>query len=367
MVDMKKELPVTIDIEFTENMGVCVPLCILSTVQGYRNWINTNYMMPVACMKGDDMFEYVIADGARYGWLGQTPSALMEYSFVGDIVLKDVRDITEVLVESIDIKRYCVLFLDNYYLSCEESFQKVHFVHEVLVYGYDMGAHIFQVITYGRKIHKAEIAFNDLKKGYEAAFAYIKDTDGWNEYMMMQYSLITHKKDYPYYKKDFADKLRLYKEGVLPEKVYFERYLYRNYDERDCFYGLKANEAMLLKMRRVREMFMDGDNEMKYDIFRQYRPIHTYAEFHKALLKRLEYYNSLFPVKDVAKLVAQYKEVAEFSETIRLLYIKIKILLKRKNDNKIVGTLDALNDKLECMVLREPEVINSILDIYGEK
>lgn len=365
MTDKKKELPITLDIEFTESMGISVPLCILSTVQGYRNWMNTNYMMPIACMKGDDMFEYVIADGARYGWLSQMPPALMRFSFVGDNILKDVRDIIEVLVESIDMQQYCVLFLDNYYLPCEESFQKVHYVHEVLIYGYDIGTHIFQIITYGRKIHKAEIAFNDLKNGFEAAFEYIKDTDGWDKYMLMQYSLINHKRDYPYYKKEFLGKLRLYKEGNLPEKVYFERYLYQNYEEGDCFYGLKANEAFLIKMKRVREMFSEGDDETKYDIFRQYGPIHTYVEFHKALLKRLTYYNSLCPRGIVTnKVLKKYIEIVNLIEVIRFLYIKLQIYSNQKyNEEKIIRILNAIIEKLEVIIFLETKVMNEILEI----
>lgn len=344
----KNELPVTLDVEFTENMGICVTLCILTTEKKYKNWIYTNYMMPVACMKDDDMFEYIIADCARYGWLSQTPYALMKFSFVSDSILKEVRDIVGLLIERINIERYCVLFLDNYYLPCELSYQREHFVHEILIYGYDMEERVFQIITYNHKIQSVKLAFGDLEKGYEAAFAYIKETDGWDECMLMQYSLIDHTKDCPFNKKQYWEKLQLYREGKMPEEVYFKRYLYQNYSKQDCFYGLKANEAMFLKMKKVKEMFIKGEDNKKYDLFRQYGPIHTYAEFHKALYKRLLYYDTIFPVGLKEKeMIKSYKRIVEECEIVRYLYLKIQVLIGWREDKKVIKTLDSIISKLE--------------------
>lgn len=364
-MNCRHELPITLEIEFTENMGVCIPLCILATETNYRNWFNTNFMMPIACVNKDTLFEYIIIDGVRYGWMSQIPAELLRFTYIGDVFLRNTSDIIKLIVDQIDYDWYCGLFLDQYYLPCESKYHKYHFVHELLIYGYDFERRIFQAVTYGNKLHKAEIDFDDFTQAYVSAFNYIADRGGWREYMLMQYSLIGHTKEYPFNRNEFVRKLKLYYEGELSQEIFWKQCLYMNYDADACFYGIHANNAMLLKLRAIQEKFYSSNEQSRYNIFQQYVPIHTFAEYHKALYKRLLYYDATSSTNVTGNAtIKKYEKIVETCEIIRFLYIKTQILSERRDDIRITKTLTSIIDKFEFIANYESEIISLILETF---
>ena len=40
-----KELPITLDIEFTVNLKNCLPLCMTSEKESLKNWVNENFIL----------------------------------------------------------------------------------------------------------------------------------------------------------------------------------------------------------------------------------------------------------------------------------------------------------------------------------
>lgn len=359
-----KELPVTLDIDFTVNLMDCLPLCIISAKDDLKNWVNQNFMLPVACMKPDGILDYIITDGVRYGANYRNPEAIVRHSFVCGNILRNVKDIVDLLIDRIEEDWYSILFVDRYYIRGTFAYQESHNLHEVLIYGYDKEQKLFHAITYARKMCLINISFEDLQNGFRGIYSILKyREEGWYEYTLMLYQCIKHTETYPFVRETFIRKFNSYRDGLFSEKEYFENLLYMRCGRQECFFGIKANEAVIMKMKSEKEMFMNAVTEQeKYSLFKFYSVIHTFSEFHAGFLKRLKVFiafDNTYSVNENA--IEKYEAIVRECEKIRLLYLKIEILLKKKDDDRIITTVDTAMRKLELVHKREKEALSLVI------
>lgn len=354
-----KELPITLDIDFTVNMMDCLPLCIISTNERLKNWINLNFMLSVACMKPSGSLNYVITDGVRYGANYQNPEALVRHSFICGSALRGVGCITDFLIERMDMDWYGIIFVDQYYVEGTPSYQKKHYAHELLVYGYDKKQKIFNAIVYAEKMHTVRISFDILERSFWEVFSVPNFTEeGWYEYTLMLYQFIRHTEDYPFEKDKFVRKLDLYRKGILPDTIYFNKILYMSYEKQDCFFGIRATEALTAKMKLDRDRYINKLFKEKSILFESFSVFHTYAEFHKALLKKMKFYAEYQKIYSLnQEAFHEYEKIVRMSEQIRLQYLKLEVLFYRREDLKIIKTLDAIIRDLEHINEYEPRIM----------
>lgn len=359
-----KELPITLDIDFTVNLMDCLPLCIIFANSGLENWVNQNFMLPVACLKSADSLEYIITDGVKYGANYQNPEALLRHSFICGSAMQNIECITDFMIERINMDWYGIIFIDQYYVEGLPSFHKRHFSHEVLIYGYDLKKRIFNAIAYARKMCAIEISFDALEKSFREVFSVPGFTEeGWHEYTLMLYQFVKHTESYPFEKDIFENKLAMYMKGVLPDYLFFEKLLYMRCEKQQCFFGIKVTEAMLIKVKSDKDLFINAiEKEEKYLIFELYSAVHIYAEFYKALFKKIKVYIRQQDICSESKeFVAKYGEIVKASEQIRMLYLKLEILAHKREDAKIEITLNSIIEKLEYIKEEEPVILKLLL------
>lgn len=79
-----------------------------------------------------------------------------------------------------------------------EFFQKDHFVHEILFYGYDDVAESYKCYGYLRHSYQHfELSYEEVEKGFEDALRHIRELVGWHEYMFLTMDIVAHDEEYP--------------------------------------------------------------------------------------------------------------------------------------------------------------------------
>lgn len=192
-MNTEKLLPITLDIDFTVNLMDCLPLCMISAKDNLKNWINQNFMLPVAYLKTDGALDYMITDGVRYGANYRNPETVLRHCFVCGSIMRNVKSIVELLIDRLDEDWYSVIFVDQYYIKGTAAYQQWHYSHEIFIYGYDKNRRIFKAVSYGHKMFMLDITFEDLEVGFQEVFSVPSFTEeGWHEYTLMLYQFIKH-------------------------------------------------------------------------------------------------------------------------------------------------------------------------------
>lgn len=361
-----KELPITLDIEFTADFGHALPLCILASREKFQNWLFQNYMMPVIFYTGISQFDCLVIDSMQYGYLSKMPPSLMRFSFTGDEVMSHISDIVGLIRTRIIKGWYCILFLDCFYIQGTVDYQKNHYAHEILLYGYDDTKQIIQAVIFDNALKSIFIPYNDMEMSYREALTYVKDRPGWDEYMLMQIRPVDeHKEVYPFNVHFFIRKLKGYLNAQMEEAYYYNEFIYLKCEKKQCYPGIQMNRAVLEMVNELKNQYKQLEmNTNKYALFRQYHPLHTYSEFHKALVNRIQYFVSSYGYEDVAcGIIGQYKEIALLCEKIRLLYIKINRMVSLKNDKGIEITLNKIGEYAEEIYLKEPVILSRLIKL----
>lgn len=359
-----KELPITLDIEFTVDFGHALPLCILASREQFKNWLLQNYMMPVIFYTGINQFDCLVIDAMRYGFLSKVPPSLMRFSFVGDDIMSNVRDIICLVKKRIAEGWYCILFLDCYYIHGTDDYQKNHYAHEVLLYGYNDTEQTIRAVIFDNALKPISVPYCDIGLSYREAFRYIKDRPGWDEYMMLLYKPTDeHREEYPYDVHSVLDKLKYYLDAKMAESDYYSEYLYLKCGKEKCYPGILMNKAVLEMARELKGRFVElGTSPEKYELFWQYHPLHTYSEFHKGLFRRIQYLYSHGGEFELNRYqVDKYSEIVLLCERIRLCYIKINVMKKGKNEKGIIDALENIIKYAEEIYEKEPDILWNII------
>jgi hypothetical protein len=108
---------------------------------------------------------------------------ILEYDAIwGHPVINNI-GVINFLKETLEAGFYIIAFLDEYFLSCKADFQKNHFIHESLVYGYsdEENKNVFYAISFNKNGAFTSLAFpyKEVEIGVTLAFE-------------QDYSLFTH-------------------------------------------------------------------------------------------------------------------------------------------------------------------------------
>lgn len=355
-----KILPIFVQKDYNLTLGYALPLCIILADNKFEGWYYENYTMPYAILVEIDYFECGIIDAIEYGSRDNINTRLMRYSYIGKNIMSQVTNIHIVIKERIQEEFYCILFLDYYYLSKMPNYNKYHFAHEVLIYGYnDNNKEYYGVTFIDKNFGNVIISYDEMESAYHNVFFYIDERDGWEEKMFMQLRCVGHTKKYPISVDVFKNKIRNYNLSLLQNSDYYLHLFYMKNVDNEITYGIKITDTFLNYIKLMKEYLIKAktDKDVK-DIFTQYFPFHMYADFHKGLYKRFQFYsqNKLIP-----KYLEEYKIISIKAEEIRMSFIKASILAEIKNKVKISKILDSIEKKFIYIKNNEKIICEKII------
>jgi len=218
------------------------------------------------------------------------------------------------VIEQINLKRYLWLSVNQYYLPTSDNFNKEHYIHEIFIYGYDIGNNLVFIadnFNDGKYIH-CKCTFEELEKAYSRMD----------------------------YKDEFSSDVFLYtkKEDVSEQfninqifyfiKCYLESKNTYNLTIENCTFGLQAAELLSKKMEV--SMF-----EM-VDI----RGFHLLWERSKLMVERFKYIKLNYDYNIGDQLINDYLEFEKSLLILRNLLLKYNHTFDKKilvRANKILN------------------------------
>ena len=256
--------------------------------------------------------------------------------------------------EKIDEGIFINIHLDEYYLSCKEIYQKKHFVHENLVYGYDDNSE--EIYIYGidnnHRYSKIKVKYTEVMEGFERgkyyAFCgakYLIDKYPWP---ITLFCLKLDKSDEEMDVKRFKDNLSDY---ILGNGLKNE--------ERNMLWGSDANSFVIKEMKL-------GNKKNIID-FKTFQLISEHKDIVfnacKYLIEKQK--GTEKDLKDLSGFLEKYKQVKKDFFLIKVEYMRLLInegkfnnmdyiVSDTKNQEKIVSML-------ESAVNKEKEVVEEFL------
>lgn len=162
---MKKKIPVQ-EPPVTSYMFYMYPLSIMRPHVAFTPWICSNYIQ-LYHYRGHGLYFYVSPlspKGGKKNYYFSTCPFLDVQRLEQRIILRTYDDVVQFVISSIDEDCYAQLDVDYFYLPFTEPYKRYHYMHELLISGYDNTNKTFEISGYNRSwnYHIATITFDEL-------------------------------------------------------------------------------------------------------------------------------------------------------------------------------------------------------------
>ncbi|WP_151732807.1 hypothetical protein [Paenibacillus tengchongensis] len=234
-------------------------------------------------------------------------------------------NIIEYIIECIENEFYVYTHIDEYFIASSSRYENQHYIHDILINGYDLAEEKLFVSGYTseKKFMEYSIRFQQFIEAYEHNHQYYK-----NEVISLKYN----SKSYKFDLNRVCDLLREYiysddesEEIDISNSLYFVR-------------GMKVYDSVLFYLNELIE------GKTGFDI----RPFHLFWEHKKCMFNRFSYMRS-------NKFIIIPEEVLESYSYI----IKVSLLIRNK-----MLKYDITNDK--NIILKVIEHFNEIIPIENK-
>ncbi len=134
----------------------------------YRDWLASNYIqlfLDVEDSVGRVFLDYRLNPIKNYRYEYRNADQFLDISYNRLEEITELNpDIVTYLKKRIEQRWYVAVNLDEYYVPQRSSFQKNHFYHHNLIYGYDDKNDSFLVLGYAKKIVTSSLPVENIRK-----------------------------------------------------------------------------------------------------------------------------------------------------------------------------------------------------------
>ena len=239
------------------------PLNILANDNDYLPWFYSNYIQLA--------WNRDLSSLLTFYYFGDVPDwrniLWIDYqSFHKNIFALNNIDISSFIVNSINEGWYFYTSYDEFYIPDTLVYNTQHFIHDFLIYGYNLEDQTYSILGYTRDMvmRKRKIGFGDFRKAFLA---------GINDYRVI---LMKKRKNF-YYNFDIRNVYAMLSEYLYAKDTSMNYSAYRNPDP-DKVYGMEIYKYL--------KMYFE-----KPDSF-DMRPLHLFYEHKKCMTQRIKYMNA---------------------------------------------------------------------------
>lgn len=249
-------------------------------------------------------------------------------------------NIVEFLIVLIRNGHYIFLPCDYYYLSITELYNKNHFKHNIMVFGYDEEKKIFHVADFFNncKFQLSTICFEEIKKATDSVVKilppdYWLDIDSWNMIEIIKYKNVKYDFNIKILIKSIQDYLKSeynilnYEENRLTDE---EKILIEN---GNLVFGMK-NYDLVKKFL----FSLTLNSELVCDI----RPLHALYDHKVMMLSRLNFLKENDYINSFDSIYKSFKIIEKYCLINRNLFIKYRITFDKTLIFKIITNIDVI-------------------------
>ena len=336
----EKILPIDLKPEITTYLFYSTKLCIVQACPNLKEWQMVNFTNIKVYYNEKNKNNFFMEEDLEEIFCFERKS------------IEDMKKIDDILCytkSALDAGWYVDIHLDEYYLSCKEGYNRRHYVHENLVYGYSDDREVVYAYGFGknRKMVSYEIPYMEFLYAYEKGrifyFSGASYLDG--EY---PYSLDLRKLRFQAAEEFTLEKFKLQlKEYICPQKEEIVN---------DDFHVYGINVIAFIRN-------CINDNNINVIDFRTFQLLY---EHKKCLLNRFCYLAEKYDKREeLAGIIQEYKSIVSAYQNIRLVYLR---QLKREENGwqtgeriKDISVLREIEKRLESLGKEERRIIDMLL------
>ncbi len=244
---------------------------------------------------------------------------------------------------------YIEIYLDLYFISVSEFYHREHFMHPVLIHGYDSEKKVFYIADF----------FKNRYESVETSYEEIKDSA-----KTIRYESRVLNKDYYSFRFDTIKMFKYVKSNYKFSITLFKKVLYDYLNEKDsfekyCCYPMICDKKVIYGIGIYRALRYNVENANEYiDV----RPFYVVYDHKSAMIVRITYLEQNGYVKEDDSDILKHKFIELTSETKKMISIilKFNITRDRRLKNKIINRICEL-EELERFAIRR--LLDSIVDL----
>lgn len=346
-------LNVKLQYEMNTLLYYSLPLCIILANEKLIPWYYENFIEifshNLPYMDKEYLNLYYLCDINTNRYNTNFYANLADEICLGYDLLKREPDIVPFMIENIRKGYYVIAYLDEYYLPDKEAYQNNHFVHESLIYGYDDLHQEFMAIgfDFNHSFGMMKFDYPMVAQAFEQGkLYYSNEGGGWAETMALRLiKPFDFTEEYPFSIQRYLAKLNNYRcSKVAPSRIYS----FRLPNNETCQFGMNVYNAVEDHLKKM----------LKGKLTLSFKELHFLYEHKKYIDSSLNYIHNRFKFgNDFQPLMAQYHEIVQIVNDIRLIFLKYTFQ-KRKDLNNV----EEMIRKVEKVRDDENRILTEIID-----
>jgi hypothetical protein len=306
--DRCNKLPTIMQKEITTFLHRSLPLCVILTDEKLYSWYCEHFI---------NIFARVV-DGHRLV-LDFLEHHEAHQAIVWDIILRfdlfaEPIDVISFIRNKIDLGYYVIANIDEYYLSEKSAYNKQHFIHPSLIYGYDNKTKQLMAIGFNA-VHSMErlvFEYDPFVVAFEKAREFYTQQPDDHVRAFQLIKLKPHYTSYSFDMGKFLNKIRDYLHSNGDNSIVYALTAHEKRKE-PIAYGMGVYDVIIDSLR----------NPDNYQFSMDYFNIHMLYEHKKAIYTRLQYIKSNYNVKEeFDPLLEEYGEIVKEFNKNRLVKLK---------------------------------------------
>lgn len=245
-----------------------------------------------------------------------------------EIVGLDKEQIVDLLIKWIDNGYYIIYYLDEYYLPGTQLYQKVHFPHAQLLYGYDKTKEIFNTLNYTetREYTSIDISFKDVENSLITEELY-REVD-WSSFLRHDNPRLIKRTN------KTTEEISTVKDIIEQLKDYlnsYGSYIHAQHNHeiaglKDLVWGISIYDNFCNYLHKT------GDN-------RSFEPFQLLLEHKQVMVMRFEFLEKKYNIKIPQTICDGLEEVEQLAQKLRNLSVKYIFKKEEKLKNRMIELL----------------------------
>jgi len=337
------ELPINIEKGLYAYLHLTLPFTVIRIVPSLQPWIYENFIN-IHCHEDAIMytkyyFEFI---GKELFIFTEMRNDTCDYD--------DIQIVEYIKKQIAESRNYIYVWLDEYYLSCQNAYGQYNYRHPSLIYGYDEETNEFLTYSIDKNylFTRMRYGFSEVEKAFHSAknFSLPEDVN------LMVFKPKDFGYAYPFSLDKFLQELIDYtcSNNKFRDNYFELRPIYQH--NPDIAYGMDVYKRLISLYKN--KQYLDGT-----DI----NNIHFLYEHKVGLMERLEYIRDIFDMDKLIPLIKDFEEVVNGFLVIRNTYLKSRTVLENesKNEAKLKDFKNRTIDNIIKFSERERELLLKII------
>ena len=290
------QLPLDPNVESTTYLFYSTRLAILQATENYKEWLK-QYMMHIAVIYNKSYTNFYYFD-----------EKFEDSMYINGKLYRELpNNIVKYIKEQIRGGLYVNIHLDDYYLSEKDRYEKSHFVHENLIYGFDDNKKSFMAFGFAKRQKTTcfYITYDELKKSYKNGRIFYRHGAKYLEqpgYYPFSLYCAKQREKMEFTIELFLEKLNEFLHPKKTEQVEGDIHIYgSNIYEKIC-----------------RELTDSTDELKTVDL----RTFHLLYEQKIVIRDRISFIMHKYHLNELLKVKEDYEQIVDRFRDIRLVYLK---------------------------------------------